>query len=59
MKFMKKFIYTLIAIILFPIVCVAMAIYGLLYVLQLLFRTINLWIESGMRWVDRNITPNL
>lgn len=56
---MKNFLYSLIAIVIFPIICIAMVIYGLLYVLQLLFRTINLWIESGMRWVDRNITPNL
>ena len=57
--YMKNILYTIIAVVIAPIACVAMVIYGLLYVLQLLFRTINLWIENGMRWIDRNITSNI
>ena len=56
---MKKLIYTILAGFLLPIIFVGAVIYGVAYVLQLLFRTINLQLEKGMRWVDKNITPNL
>ena len=56
---MKKFLYTILASFLIPFILIGAMIYGLLYVLQLLFRTINLQFEKGMRWIDRNITPNL
>lgn len=56
---MKNFLYTITACLLIPIILVGALIYAVLYVLQLLFRTINLQLEKGMRWVDRNITPNI
>ena len=56
---MKVFLYTGLACILMPFMLVGTLIYGLLYVLQLLFRTINLQFEKGMRWIDKNITPNI
>lgn len=56
---MRNFLYTIIALFIFPICLIAGLLYGVLYVLQLLFRTINLKIEKGMRWVDKNITPNI
>ena len=56
---MKNFLYTTTACLLTPIILVGALIYAVLYVLQLLFRTINLQLEKGMRWVDRNITPNI
>ena len=56
---MKNFLYTLLACVLMPIILVGAVVYGTLYVLQLLFRTINLYLEKGMRWVDKNITPNI
>lgn len=56
---MKNFLYTLLACVLMPIILVGAVVYGTLYVLQLLFRTINLYLEKGMRWIDRNITPNI
>lgn len=56
---MKGLLYTVLACILLPFILVGALIYGLLYVLQLLFRTINLQFEKGMRWIDKNITPNI
>ena len=56
---MKKLIYTILAGFLLPIIFVGVLIYGVAYVLQLFFRTVNLQLEKGMRWVDKNITPNL
>lgn len=56
---MKKFLCTIIAALLIPIIFVGILIYVVLYVLQLLCRTINLQLEKGMRWVDKNITPNI
>ena len=56
---MKGLLYTVLACILIPFILVGALIYGLLYVLQLLFRTINLQFEKGMRWIDKNITPNI
>ena len=56
---MKKILYTILACFLMPFILVGAVIYAILYVLQLLFRTINLQFEKGMRWIDKNITPNI
>jgi hypothetical protein len=56
---MKKFLCNIAASFLLPIIFIGSGIYGVLYVLQLLFRTINLQFEKGLRWVDKNITPNI
>ena len=56
---MKNFLCTITASFLIPIIFIGALIYAVLYVLQLIFRTINLQLEKGMRWVDRNITPNI
>lgn len=58
-EYMKSFLYTIMACFLIPIILVGALIYSVLYVLQLLFRTINLQFEKGMRWIDKNITPNI
>ena len=56
---MKKFLYTIAACIILPLSLVGAVIYCIAYVLQLLCRTINIGLDKGMRWVDKNITPNL
>lgn len=56
---MKRFFYTLLSTILIPFVLIGIVLYVVLYVLQLLFRTINLKLEEGMRWIDKNITPHI
>lgn len=56
---MKNFLFVTAGILVLPGVFICMAIYGALYILQLLFRTINLQIEKGMIWVDKNITQNI
>lgn len=56
---MKKFLYTIIASFLIPVVFIGAVIYAILYVLQLLFRTILLQFDKGMTWIDKNITPNI
>ena len=56
---MKRFIYEIFATILMPVVLVGAVIYGLLYVLSLLFATLAQQLEKGMRWVDRNVTSNI
>lgn len=56
---MKRFLYNMAAMFIIPIVLIGAILYGVLYVLQLLFRTIILYFEKGMTWVDRNITRNM
>ena len=56
---MKRFLYNMAAIFIIPIVLIGAILYGVLYVLQLLFRTIILYLDKGMTWVDRNITQNM
>ena len=56
---MKRFLYTMAAMFIIPIVLIGAILYGVLYVLQLLFRTIILYLDKGMTWVDRNITQNM
>lgn len=56
---MKKILYTIIACFLAPFILVGAVIYGLLYVLSLLLATIAQQLEKGMRWIDKNITPNI
>lgn len=56
---MKRFLYTMAAMFIIPIVLIGAILYGVSYVLQLLFRTIILYLDKGMTWVDRNITQNM
>ena len=56
---MKKFLYKIIACFLIPFIFIGAAIYVILYVLQLLFRTILLQFDKGMTWIDENITQNI
>lgn len=56
---MKRFLYNMAAMFIIPIVLIGAILYGILYVLQLLFRTIILYLDKGMTWVDRNITQNM
>jgi hypothetical protein len=56
---MKNFLYYMLAIIIFPIAIVSGVLYGVLFVLELLCRTIMIVLDDGMSWVDRNITSNL
>ena len=58
-EFMKGYLYLIAAILISPIVVVGAIIYGMLYALQLLSRTINLQLEKCMNWIDRNITKNI
>lgn len=55
----KRFLYFIAAILIVPIVTVGAVMYGVLYVLQLLFRMIVLQLEKGMNWVDKNITQHI
>lgn len=56
---MKRFLYNMVAMFIIPIVLIGAILYGVSYILQLLFRTIILYLEKGMTWVDRNITQNM
>ena len=56
---MKSFLYTILSCFILPIVIISIIIYGILYLIQLCCRTINIYIEKGMNWIDKNITPNL
>lgn len=56
---MKNFLYTMAAMFIIPIVLIGVILYGVSYVLQLLFRTIILYLDKGMNWVDKNITQNI
>ena len=56
---MKKFLFFILAIIVFLIVLVCGLLYGVLWVLQLSCRTLMLLFEKGMDWVDKNITRKL
>lgn len=56
---MKKFLFFILAIIVFLMVLVCGILYGVLWVLQLSCRTLMLLFEKGMDWVDKNITHKL
>ncbi len=56
---MKSFLYTILSCFILPIAIISIIIYGILYLIQLCCRTINIYIEKGMNWIDKNITPNL
>ena len=56
---MKRFLYTMAAYFILPIMFIGGVVYGVSYALQLLLRAINLLIDKGMKWVDKNITANL
>lgn len=56
---MKNFLYSIVAILILPIVLMGVLIYGVSYVLELVFRTIMICIDKGMSWVNKNITPNI
>ena len=56
---MKSFLYTIIACFILPLTIIGCIVYGILYVIQLCCRTINIYLERGMNWIDKNIIPNL
>lgn len=56
---MKKILYTIFAAFIMPIVLLGAIIYLILYLLQLLFRTILTFLDMAMDWVDKNITVNI
>lgn len=56
---MKKFWYTIIACFIIPFAVIGAIIYSTLYLLQLHFRTINIFLEKAMNWVDKHITENI
>ena len=56
---MKKFLYTIIACIIIPFATLGMFIYSICYVLELLFKSINILLTNAMYWIDRNITENI
>ena len=56
---MKRFLYTIIACFILPMIFLGAIVYGVLYLIQLCCRTINIYLERGMRWIDKNITSNL
>jgi len=56
---MKRVLCVILGIILTPFMLIAVSVYAVLSILQLLFRTINIGIELFMMWVDKNITNNI
>ena len=56
---MKKFWYTILGCIVMPFAIIGAIIYSILHLLQLLFRTINIFLEKAMNWVDKHITQNI
>lgn len=56
---MKKFLYTIFALFIMPIILLGAIIYLVLSLLQLLFRTILIFLDNAMSWVDKNITVNI
>ena len=56
---MKDFLFGLAGLFIIPIVVLILVIYGISYVMQLLFRTIIIGLDKFMNWVDKNITQNL
>ena len=54
---MKKFLYTISAVFLVPVLLTVMLSYSILHIIELFCRTINLYIDKFMRWIDKNITP--
>ena len=56
---MKIVLYTIIACFLMPFIILGAIVYGILYLIQLCCRTINIYLEKGMRWIDKNITSNI
>lgn len=56
---MKESLYIMAGFLILPIILVGAIIYAVSYVLQLLFRTIILYLDKGMTWVDKNITQNM
>lgn len=56
---MKKFLYTILGGIIIPFAALGVIIYFICYVLELLFRSINIMLTNAMYWVDRNVTQNM
>lgn len=56
---MKSFLYTIISCFILPIAIISIIIYGILYLIQLFCRTIIIYLDKGMTWIDENITSNL
>ena len=56
---MKKFLYTIIALLLLPFILVGAIIYLILNILQLSLRVILIGIDWIMLWIDVNITRKI
>ena len=56
---MRKILYTFLSLIALPFMFCLGLLYGALYFLQLLFRTINIGLEKVVQWVDENITSKM
>ena len=56
---MKKFRYTILATFIMPFAIIWAIIYSILHLLELLFRTINIFLGKAMNWVDKHITENI
>jgi hypothetical protein len=50
---MKDFLFGLAGLVIVPIAILILVIYGILYVMQLLFRAIIIGLEKFMTWVDK------
>ena len=56
---MKKFWYIILATFIMPFAIIGVIIYYIFHLLELLFRTINIFLEKAMNWVDKHITENI
>lgn len=56
---MKEFLYVVIALIILPFILIAGLIYGVLFVLHLIYKYYYMFFEKFMNWVDKNITKHL
>lgn len=55
----KSFLYTIISCFILPLVIIGGIVYGILYLIQLFCKTIIIYLDKGMIWIDENITSNL
>ena len=56
---MKNFLYSIIALLIFPFVLVGALIYLILNILQLSLRVILIGLDWIMLWIDVNITRKI
>ena len=55
----KKIYTQLFLVFILPLVIIGSIVYGILYLIQLFCRTIMIYFEKGITWIDKNITSNL